>query len=98
MHLCFEHPICEHGVAFCQCVYFWVLLWLFYYKEIKTRIAELDQDHVIKRTRLRVSDSVKRRCEEWQRLLRTNWKDTHLILSDLEEGPELVPCQGPSRT
>jgi hypothetical protein len=73
-------------------------LWLFYYKEIRTKIAELDTEHVIDKTRLRIPDSVNRRCEEWQRRLRTQWKDTSQILSDLDPSPTVVPCQGPSKT
>jgi len=59
-------------------------LWLFYYKEIMSRIAELDEEHTINRSKLRVPNTVKRRCEEWHHRLRTEWPGTDIILRDLE--------------
>jgi hypothetical protein len=46
------------------------LFWLFYYKEIMSRIAKIKEEHTINRSRLRVTNTVKRRCEEWQHRLR----------------------------
>jgi hypothetical protein len=71
-------------------------LWLFCFKEIQSKIAELDEEHVINKKRLRIPDSVARRCEEWQHHLRTQWNQTNQ--SDPNSSPADVPCQGPSRT
>jgi len=81
----------------CRTPVHFAFLWLFYFKELRSKIAELEEEHVLNKKRLRISASVVKRCEEWQHRLRTQWKQTSQILSDLDPSPTVVPYQGPSK-